>query len=254
MDWRVWVYLVAVAALLLLYGGYRWFTHTWDIRKLWLGEDGRPSTSKFQFALWFAVIFGAYVAVLAARVAVTGNLDALPQLDGSLLLALGFSGTTVVGAKHVATAIDQRVRAQGVVPRRASRKDPGGLATKNDGAPDLGKIELLGWTLVGVAVFIFVLVQRIAAGGPNIQLPAIDQTLLLLMGIGQATYLGQKVAGSSATVAKTVAAAGQHLAGAPVAPSPIPVPAPPQLANLGQAAVDKAAGNGASDPQTDDPL
>ncbi len=73
----------------------------------------------------------------------------------------------------------------------------------DDGAPDLGKIQLLAWTFIAVAVYLFSLSQQIALREPlrlltelpNVSsLPDIDGTLMALMGLGQGGYLGKKIA------------------------------------------------------------
>lgn len=197
MDLRIYIW--PIGALVVLYVIYGLFSGTWDFRKLYKGEDGRPSTSKFQFFLWFVAIFAAYIAVVAARHVLNVSPDAVPQLDQSLLLALGFSGATAVVAKQITTNYVNTGRVQkpsvsellntagGVVPAT------GGILTSDDGSPDLGKIELIAWTLLAITIFLITVVQRISAGGPTIELPGIDPTLVSLAGIGQATYLGQKI-------------------------------------------------------------
>ena len=66
-----------------------------------VGEDGRLSASKFQFFLWTGVVVFAYVTLVAERVMLTGALKAVEDVPQNLLIAMGFSITTLAGAKGI---------------------------------------------------------------------------------------------------------------------------------------------------------
>ena len=72
--------------------------HPWA---LVVGEDGRPSTSKFQMLLWTAAIVFAFLAIFQIRYS-AGYIDELPGLPTNLLLVMGISVVTSVSAKSIA--------------------------------------------------------------------------------------------------------------------------------------------------------
>jgi hypothetical protein len=82
-----------------------------------------------------------------------------------------------------------------------------GIFTGDDGMPDLGKVQVVLWTFIAVGVFlshVFALIQSPlpidpTSHQPNLNglaLPDIGQTLMVLMGLGNATYVGKKIAES----------------------------------------------------------
>ncbi|HYO48283.1 MAG TPA: IPT/TIG domain-containing protein [Chloroflexia bacterium] len=166
------------------------------------GADNRPSTSKLQFFLWTVVVLYAYAVIWAARYQLSnGNVQALPDIPPNLLLAMGFSLTTVTAAKGITTAYVSSGRlvknpppkegspANATAPATASGLSA--LGTDDDGDPDLSKMQMLAWTLVAIGVFLAAVVVQVREATP--QLPDIDASLMVLMGLGQGAYLGKKL-------------------------------------------------------------
>ena len=190
-----------IAALAVIYGAYVMATGNVAIWNSVRGEDGRASTSKFQVFLWTgAVIFG-YVAVLTVRWK-AGQTDALPDISQNVLAALGLSSGTAVAA-HVITA--------NAVGTGATVKEPPvsqrGLAPifQNDAdQPDIGKIQLIAWTFIAVAVFLAGVLRITSAGATDASLPDIDPTLMVLTGLGSATYLGRKLVPTTTPVIASI--------------------------------------------------
>src|SRR5712691_7741116 len=157
--------------------------------KLALGQDNRYSNSKFQVALWFALLIIAYVAVTAVRwwhvgPEFIGGID-IPQnlLDLSGISALTFAaakGITVAkvdtanriaasaaaaasGAPALATAVAPAAApsaapaaAAPVGPKsgNATPSFPGYLVTNDSGAVDVGDFQMLVVTLLAVLVYL----------------------------------------------------------------------------------------------------
>src|SRR5713226_8043350 len=67
------------------------------------GQDGRASTSKFQWFLWTAVILFAYAAIYSAR-AFNGNPQPITTIPQNVLVALGLSSVTMVAAKGITSS------------------------------------------------------------------------------------------------------------------------------------------------------
>jgi hypothetical protein len=218
------------------------------------GLDGRGSTSKFQAFFWFLAVFFAYAMLFAARMrynALSNGADlsqALNEIPGNLLIAMGFSVATYATAKGITTTY---VAAGKVIkPARADQETPGGgqatertasetpetpttpttpttpdttdsgpvsgIVLEDDGKVGLSKVQLLGWTFLSIAIFLVTVIQNLQSAAiglltnPNppagsdaynnllalLSLPDIDQSLMVLMGLGAGAYLGNKLVSS----------------------------------------------------------
>jgi hypothetical protein len=191
--------------------------HPWA---LVIGEDGTPSTSKFQMVVWTAAVAFAFLAIYQIRFS-AGYCQDLPGLPTNLLIAMGISVATTVSAKSIAVTSQakQDAAAAGVAAATALAGLPpapvvppqpslSGIFSGDDGTPDLGKVQVVLWTLIAVGVFlseVFALIHN--PGSPHFDaqlghnvwdlgLPDIGQTLMILMGLGHGAYIGKKIAES----------------------------------------------------------
>ena len=171
-----------------------------------MGTDHRLSTSKFQFLLWTGVIVFTYAWYYALRADHAGNAApaTINDLPENVLIAMGMSAVTLAGAKAITTSyllrglIDKPEQA----PDNASAAN---LVANDNDAPDLTKIQMLVWTFIAITVYLVqVAITARTYGGctlppPGGDLPAgcrfpdIDAALMVLMGLGQGTYLGNKL-------------------------------------------------------------
>lgn len=172
------------------------------------GEDGRLSSSKFQFFFWTGIVVFAYGAIAAKHVT-TSPSQPLPGLPTNVLLAMGFSVITLAGAKGVTTAYIAAGRiAKGTHSDTVHLAD---LVRQDDGvSPDLSKIQMLTWTTIAAASYLFSVHGAIDNfNASNWKFPDIDTALMALMGIGQGAYLGTKIVSSqSATITSLKPARG----------------------------------------------
>jgi hypothetical protein len=185
----VGVVVVAVGVTFVVTSGRPW--------TLIDGADGRPSTSKFQWTVWTAVVLFSYSAIYFAR-ARNGFWDALPDVPPNILIVMGFSTTTMIVAKGITT---QYVASGRVVKPAGSQ---GGLLSDDTGQSDLSKVQLIMWTLLAIGIYLAVVIKQVssvAAGssaqGSNMGLPDIDASLMVLMGLAQGGYLGKKLVSAS---------------------------------------------------------
>jgi hypothetical protein len=172
------------------------------------GEDGRLSTSKFQFFWWTGVVVFSYVALFAADAQNTWGSMSCPKttavepaaqrtdpwcpisgIPPNVLLAMGFSLITLATAKGVTSAYvssGRIIKSQGT-PSIADLVSQDGVAS-----PDLAKVQMLTWTLVATATYLLSTVAAVPhfSGG---SLPDISSALMVLMGLGQGAYLGNKI-------------------------------------------------------------
>jgi hypothetical protein len=199
--------------------------HLWALA---MGEDGRPSTSKLQMLIWTAAVTFAFLAIFEIRFS-GGFHDAVPKVPDSLLIAMGISVVTAVSAKAIAVNSannqDDGGNAPGALAAAApvlgppapapapalgaavAQQSKSGILCDDLGRPDLGKVQLMLWTVVAVGVFlanVFALIKDPtcppAGGAPcnvsleTLALPDIGATLMILMGLGHGAYLGKKIA------------------------------------------------------------
>jgi hypothetical protein len=177
------------------------------------GADERASTSKLQFHIWTAVAAFAFLVVEISRafrgfLATAGwsmFLQPLPDIPYNLLVATGLSATTLVAAKAITTS----KAASGEEVKKTATEAPktsgwGAIFSDDSGFLDLSKIQLMLWTCIGVGVYLLKLMAEVSFKGPNPdgnleppKLPDIDPVLMVLMGVGQAAYLGKKLTTST---------------------------------------------------------
>jgi hypothetical protein len=184
-------YVAGIGALLLAWLLYGLLAGTWNIWKLVTGEDGRASTSKLQWFLWTVIVVFAYVTIWAAR-AMDGNFGPMTEIPQNLLIVMGLSVTTMAAAKGITVSYVKSGRVIKTGADLAARKDTGlgPAVSSDDGDPDLSKIQMMIWTLVAIVIFLFAVVNQVRIGH---QLPDIDASLMVLMGLGQGAYLGKKL-------------------------------------------------------------
>jgi hypothetical protein len=200
LGFLLFLYVVTMAAFNAKNGKGFWKRlFSWQLVE---GADGSPSTSKLQWLLWLAVILFAYVALWVLR-AVGGNYAAISNVPVNVLTVLGFSTGTAVAAKGITWGYVQN----GMVAKTQPPPPPqgqgagaggatvgqGGILTDDSGVPELAKVQIMGFTLIGLGIFLTTVVHEMIINKVGAGLPNIDSSLLVLMGISQGGYLGKKL-------------------------------------------------------------
>ncbi len=199
LAWTIGITVVACFALWLILFLLSLLSHS---RFNWLqlinGADGPPSSSKFQVVLWTMIVIVAYIAIFVARW-LKGEITISIAIPPSLLLLAGLSLGTAGGAKVL--ALRSGVSANPI----AKDNTKGGLLADDSGQPDIGKFQLISWTLIAAAIFLVTLYQNLelffgvitppvgTTPPAALAFPTIDATLLTLLGVNQAVYLATKV-------------------------------------------------------------
>jgi hypothetical protein len=204
--------LSGLGVLLLLYLVTAIFSKELNPWKLVEGADGQASTSKFQWFLWIIVILFSYTALWVLR-AEQGDFLALRTAPAGLLTVLGFSAFTAVAAKGITSSY---VRSGRVTKRDPAAAVPGadpaagagvaaggsppaesmaggGILRDDSGRPELAKIQMVGFTILTIGIFLAAVIHQIVSNAARATLPDIDTFLVVLMGISQAGYLGKKL-------------------------------------------------------------
>jgi len=188
----------AIVVLGILWMLYRVLGDTWNPCKLIEGADGRYSASKVQWFLWTVVVIFSYVAIYAAR-AFKGHYEPITDIPSNLLIAMGFSVTTVTASKGITASY---VASGSVVKSNVDRDagadskatGPGPIIQDDTGFPDLSKIQMLAWVLIAIGVFLINVLNQVGTALSALpKVPDIDPALMVLMGLGQGAYLGKKL-------------------------------------------------------------
>jgi hypothetical protein len=208
VGWKWAAILIGLGVLVLLEFAVFLGSGSWNPWKIVVGEDGRVSTSKFQWFLWLMVVLFAYVTLWVIR-ARGGDYSALPDIPVNVMTVLGFSTGTAAIAKGIAVANAPRRAAAAAAKAVAPGSTPAGpppplappagkpaqglLVDDSTNLPDIAKVQMVGFTFVALGIFLATLFHQIASNPVATALPDIDSSLLVLMGISQGGYLAKKI-------------------------------------------------------------
>lgn len=162
------------------------------VATLFVGEDGRTSTSKLQAMLWTYAVLWALICLLVGA-GVDLFSDALGDLREEYLLLLGGPYAAAIAAKGItASRVNGKPELKPpkvqVANKRTSATERLVEVVANDnGGLDLGDFQYFAFTLFSLTYFAWAFIDS-----PNEGLPAIPETLLVLTGVSLATYVGKK--------------------------------------------------------------
>ena len=175
-----------------------------------MGEDGRPSTSKLKPFLWTIVMIFAYAVLYAAKIR-QHSFDPISNIPPNLLIAIGLDVATLVAAKGITESqiANGQIEKPPPVPpitdttvSATANAGAGAVFQDDNGFPELTKIQTITWT--GFAIIIYLIAVDAALKGvlsadPNspavtdLSLPDIAPAMMVLIGLGNAAYLGKKL-------------------------------------------------------------
>jgi hypothetical protein len=149
------------------------------------------SASKLQALVWILVTMFAYASVFGAFLLNSESGDPLPDLPGipvNLLALMGLSVATAAGAKGVTVSYKDQGRID---------KKSGAATTDAEGNPQLVKVQMLVWTFLGALWYLLKVIKFIdgieTLPEGAYALPDVDGALLVLMGVAQGAYIGDKL-------------------------------------------------------------
>jgi len=187
IDW--WVYPAVLGGLVVV----GWLVDVivkGGIATLILGDDGRTSTSKLQAALWTFAVLWALISLLAgAGVETFEKALSGEKLREEYLLLLGGPFAAAIAAKGITTK--QKAADPAAKPDKLGKSTlaerVAEVISNDEGDVDLGDFQYAAFTLVTLTYFTWAFIKNPAAG-----LPPVPGTLLVLVGVSQATYVGKK--------------------------------------------------------------
>ena len=198
IEW--WIYPLVLAVLLVV----TWLLNIFvkraadddsparrhGVATLFLGLDGRTSTSKLQAFLWTYAVLWALISLLtgAGVEAFNDILNHDPREE--YLLLLGGPYAAAIAAKAITT--QQVTKGLTTKPPKATRKGTAServveIVANDEGALDLGDFQYFAFTLLALTYFAWALIRTPADG-----LPPIPATLLVLTGVSLGAYVGKK--------------------------------------------------------------
>jgi hypothetical protein len=143
--------------------------------------DSAPSASRAQFVIWTAVAAYSYIAITADKVIIHGFFNFATDFPVNLILAMGLSAGTAIASQSISKPATGDIT--GI---------KGGILLDDAGNFDLGKIQMMAWTVIAAGAYLIAVYHNIFSGFALPGLPDIDTSLLALMGIGDTTYLLKK--------------------------------------------------------------
>ena len=172
---------MAVAGLVLL--AIKFLALAGGLSAIFIGKDGRASTSKTTAAVWTLVLAVALIYLIFVN-----GLDAAFELDPLYLLLLGgpYAAWVISGAV-VRSKVDNQTLQKTQATHAQLLSD---LVTNDDGDTSLTDLQYLTFSGVTLVYFVWnflALVPKDAGG-----LPALPAGLVMLTSAGALTYLGQK--------------------------------------------------------------
>src|SRR5271157_840374 len=198
------------------------------LRRLLRDSDGLPSLSRFQFFAWTVVIIFCFGWVYFIRLT-NGVLVAPSMIPANLLAVMGISAAAAVAGPAVSglTSYQENLKATlaagGTNSKYAASLGPDSWRRMflEQGEPSLGRVQMFAWTVLALAIYAVLFAITLAnlwnaTSAVTLQIPDVDASLLVLMGISQVGYVGTKVAIGTATksTSSTVGPAGAPPAGA----------------------------------------
>lgn len=197
-------------------------------------ETDTYSLSKFQFYLWTAAALFGYAYLVIGRMFVQGQ--PWPEVPDNLPAVIAIGTGTAVGSQ-IATVVNGPKGAGSENPSLADLVTSGGVAA-------VDRVQMFVWTLFGVAAFC---VAALRYGPGTIKLlDPVPTSMLYMMGLSSAGYLGGKLARKPGPVITelsiTPSEADDTIASA-AAPPPPPPPNLTQPIAEAQAVAQKLAVN-----------
>lgn len=187
---------LAIAALMTLVGVVAGHGITGLGRGVLIDDRHRLSLSRLQMLLWTVLVLSGY---LAAALANLGRGAAAPldvAVPSELWIAMGISTASLV-ASPAALAYKQRKR-PGQVESMPLQEDSGwadlfrGEEVTDSHHLDLGKVQMLLFTVVVVLAYALALGDLFGSSGRFESLPALDDAVISLLLISHAGYLAKK--------------------------------------------------------------
>lgn len=172
------------------------------ISNLILGEDGLPSTSKAQNLLWTIFVLLAYASIATVKLGMGHSVNI--SIKRNIIIVLGVSFAVRILVDMITTnqiQDDKKYKRSPDQTKEYLKQEKIGrlrlmsfLFTDDNGRVDLNKIQIMAWTFIALFIFTTEWFRNLLhANVEAMQLPEIDDALVVLMGLASGVYVGGKL-------------------------------------------------------------
>jgi hypothetical protein len=192
----IWVAaLYAAITVIIISFVVRALLHRSDrkFRTIILNEAGYPSLAIFQFLLWTVVVAFSYLLVYYLRI-YSGLYDPPSTISTNILILLGISTAVPIVSAGVNSVVYHEGKAKSETPKVHKWSS---MLLEN-GKASLSRYQMFLWTWIGIGLYIVILFYTVTspatvANPQLLDLPDIDPTLVVLMGLSQGAFIGGKL-------------------------------------------------------------
>jgi len=179
--------------LLVIFTHYVLRAERGDILNIIRADFWVPSLSLFQFFVWTLVIAFVFLGFYLIRI-LNGELSDMPVIPSNILVLLGIS----VAVPIVSTGYTKKVYSPETPKKPPEKLPPFSMMLQQGGKVTLTRFQMFLWTFIGIAIYlstVWITISGISATTPiaDLSIPNIDPTLVYLMGLSQAGYLGGRL-------------------------------------------------------------
>ena len=192
----IWVAaLYAVITVCVISFVVRTLLHRNDkkFRTIILNEAGYPSLAIFQFLLWTVVVAFSYLMIYYLRIN-SGLYDPPSTISTNILILLGISTAVPIVSAGVNSVVYHGSQSTPEIPTEYKWS----TMLLENGKASLARYQMFLWTWIGIGLYIVILFYTVfspatIANPQLLELPDIDPTLVVLMGLSQGAFIGAKL-------------------------------------------------------------
>jgi len=183
----------------------------WDLIR---ESDYFPSLARFQFMIWTFVISFTIISIYLLML---GNHTLCwSTLPSNILLLMGISAAVPL-ISSVISREKYSKEISGLIPCKEKAPAFSTILLEHS-KPTVGRYQMFLWTIISVIIYLSLFIQELSGihdmgNLVQLRLPDIDISLLFLMGLSQAAYVGAKLTSrsvSSMTIIGTYPAKNQQ--------------------------------------------
>ena len=162
-------------------------------RSISVNEAGYPSLAIFQFLLWTVVVAFSYLMIYYLRIN-SGLYEPPSTISTNILILLGISTAVPIVSAGVGSMVYKEDRSTPGIPIEHKWSS---MLLEN-GRASLARYQMFLWTWIGIGLYTVILFSTVfspatIADPSLLELPDIDPTLVVLMGLSQGAFIGGKL-------------------------------------------------------------
>lgn len=162
--------------------------------------EGDPSLSRLQFFAWTGVVIFAFSWVCFIRV--FSGVPTFPSaIPANVLAVMGISTGAALASSQVESlakdAPTTREESWGNWSSMLAELTKNKFSGNWEMRPSLGRYQMFAWTVISIGIYVGILLTTVhqvwvGGGAGSLNMPDLDPTLVVLMGLSQAGFVGSK--------------------------------------------------------------